>query len=150
MASQKLTHQKIFPSNRSGAPVNPGLPAQGPFGTGTSTPVYGQCPISRDWHKKSSMHLSAEAPPEDDVTTEVVSNIARKLIGSISNQGHGYYFWNFCIELPDPNQSYMLALERGIILTGNLKAPEVVNSCEKEDAEMYLCVARRDQKESKV
>ena len=49
------------------------------------------------------MHLSAEAPPEDDVTTEVVSNIARKLIGSISNQGHGYYFWNFCIELPDPN-----------------------------------------------
>lgn len=75
---------------------------------------------------------------------------AIKKINSFSGIGHGFYFWNFRTDLYEPHWSYLAALERGWIPSGNLEADEIVNACHKEDNGLYLCIARRDQLESNI
>uniref|UniRef100_A0A7S3QGF9 Glycoside hydrolase family 5 domain-containing protein n=1 Tax=Chaetoceros debilis TaxID=122233 RepID=A0A7S3QGF9_9STRA len=136
-------------TDQPGTPVNPGKPAQGPFGTGVSTPVFGECPVDRDWHKIGADHdhdkiLSPDAPHGHDASDEVMRNLAKKKINAFSGFGHGWYFWNFRTDLHEPRWSYMLALEKGWIPKGNLKADEITHACHKEDFGLYSCIVRRD------
>lgn len=41
--------------DQPGTPVDPGKPAQGPYGTGMSTPIFGLCPVGRDWLEESPL-----------------------------------------------------------------------------------------------
>lgn len=138
-------------TEQPGTPVDPGKPAQGPYGTGMSTPIFGMCPVGRDWHKndiqsgREMLELPPKAPAGQDDTDEVMKQLALKKINSFSGYGHGFYFWNFRTDLYEPDWSYMKALERGWIPDGNLKDSAILDACHKEDNGLYLCVAKRDQ-----
>ena len=141
----------------TGTPINPAKGIQGPFGTGTSTPMFGMCPVGRDWHKESKeisskewMRASPEAPIGQDATDEIMTNLALKKIETWSRSGHGSYFWNFRTELNEPDWSYILALEKGWIPKADSDTNKTTNACFKEENGGYLCVAKRDQDESKI
>ena len=142
-------------TDQPGTPVDPSKSIQGPYGTGMSGPIWGWCPVTRDWIKESSkdgngdawIHAPPEAPPHKDDTDSVMKQLALKKINAFSGIGHGFYFWNFRTEIDEPDWSYMLALERGWIPRGNLNSDLVNNACRKEDAGMYICIAKRNQLE---
>ena len=132
---------------------------QGPYGTGMSGPMFGLCPVDRDWMTErynrgedgtSWVTASPEAPRGRDGTDEVMSLLAMKKISAFSGIGHGFYFWNFRTDLYNPQWSYMLALERGWIPKGDLSDPRVINSCQKEDVGAFVCEAKRDATEDSV
>lgn len=54
----------------------------------------------------------------------------------------GFYFWNFRTDLPEPRWSYMLALEKGWIPSGNLNDEAIMNACEREDKFDFKCVLK--------
>ncbi len=124
--------------------------------SGMSTPIFGLCPVGRDWHKgdiqsgQEWMETPPKAPKGQDDSDEVMTQLALKKINSFSGFGHGFYFWNFRTDLDEPHWSYMLALEKGWIPDGNLNDDAVVNACHKEDNGLYMCVAKRDQLERSV
>jgi glucan 1,3-beta-glucosidase len=138
-------------SDQPGTPVDPGKPIQGPFGTGMSGPSYGMCPIGRDWMVEDSDGMNWQrndptAPEGFDGTDDVMKDLALKKINTFTILGHGFYFWNFRTELPEPRWSYLLAVQKGWIPSGNsLNTDEVTNACEKEDKGQYQCVAKRGQ-----
>lgn len=143
--------------DQPGTPVDPGKPAQGPFGTGMSGPIFGLCPVGRDWlvemerdSGKDWIRAPPIAPPGRDASDEVMTNLALKKINSFSGYGHGFYFWNFRTDLDEPHWSYMAALERGWIPNGNLNDDAITNACHKEDNGLYKCVARRDQLDDNI
>ena len=135
-----------------GTPVDPNKPIQGPFGTGMSGPIYGQCPVGRDWLKESSGnpqtgHDWVKAPPQApkrlDDTDNVMTHLAYKKINAFSGIGHGFYFWNFRTDVPEPKWSYLLALEKGWIPKGNLLYDDlIVHACDAEDAGAFVCVLK--------
>eukprot|EP00562_Extubocellulus_spinifer_P002546 CAMPEP_0178485420 /NCGR_PEP_ID=MMETSP0696-20121128/8264_1 /TAXON_ID=265572 /ORGANISM="Extubocellulus spinifer, Strain CCMP396" /LENGTH=695 /DNA_ID=CAMNT_0020113015 /DNA_START=195 /DNA_END=2281 /DNA_ORIENTATION=+ len=140
-----------------GTPVDPSKPIQGPYGTGMSGPVWGLCPVGRDWvremdpeHGQDFVHTPAEAPQRRDDTDAVISALALKKINAFSGIGHGFYFWNFRTDLDEPHWSYMAALEKGWIPSGNLNSDSVNLACHKEDNGLYQCVSKRDQLENVV
>ena len=80
-----------------------------------STPIFGLCPVGRDWMKESSQDSGMDwikAPPEAprgrDATDEVMTNLARKKINVFSGIGHGFYFWNFRTDVSWNNLSCSL------------------------------------------
>mmetsp|Transcript_19787 Transcript_19787/g.63636 ORF Transcript_19787/g.63636 Transcript_19787/m.63636 type:complete len:746 (-) Transcript_19787:112-2349(-) len=128
------------------APPSVLKPLQGPFGTGVSGPLYGLCPVDRDWGPSSPADLSygtsprrpsdldAKAKtPDEDQTDDVMTNLARKKLQAFASVAHGFYFWNFRTELED-QWSYLRAVDRGWIPRNlaNLQA-EVAGACEDED-----------------
>lgn len=136
-----------------GAPPDATRPYQGPYGTGMSGPVFGWCPVDRDWLKESSgnpqtgrdwVRSPPEAPKHLDDTDNVMTHLAYKKINAFSNVGHGFYFWNFRTDLEEPQWSYMLALERGWIPKGDLNADRIKYACEVEDQGYFKCVLKRD------
>lgn len=143
--------------DQPGTPVDPSKPIQGPYGTGMSGPVWGLCPVGRDWVTETDPALGtdyirtpAEAPPRRDDSDVVMMNLAKKKIAAFSGIGHGFYFWNFRTDLDEPHWSYMQALERGWIPRGNLNSDDISNACIKEDEGLYTCVCKRDQLELTV
>ncbi len=143
--------------DQPGTPVDPGKPAQGPFGTGMSGPIFGLCPVGRDWLVESKrgsgtdwMRAPPDAPAGRDASDEVMRNLALKTINSFSGYGHGFYFWNFRTDLDEPHWSYMAALKKGWIPNGNLKDDEITNSCVKEDNGLYHCFAKRGQLDKNI
>jgi hypothetical protein len=119
-----------------------------------SGPIYGLCPVGRDWLRESSgniktgtdyMHAPPAAPPGHDDSDDVMRNLANKKIAAFSGIGHGFYFWNFRTDVVEPHWSYMLAVERGWITKGNLDEATIMTACEKEDTGQFLCVAKRNQ-----
>ena len=138
-----------------GTPIDPSKPIQGPYGTGMSGPVWGLCPVGRDWLKETGdssdfIHTPAEAPERRDDTDTVMANLALKKINAFSGIGHGFYFWNWKTDLDEPHWSYTAALERGWIPSGNLNSDAVLSACDKEDDGLYECVSKRDQLETVV
>lgn len=118
-----------------------------------SGPIFGWCPVDRDWLKESSgnpqtgrdwVRAPPQAPKHLDDTDNVMTHLALKKINAFSNVGHGFYFWNFRTDLDEPQWSYMLALERGWIPKGDLKADEIKNACDVEDQGFFKCVLKRD------
>ncbi|KAJ1448915.1 glycoside hydrolase superfamily [Pelagophyceae sp. CCMP2097] len=96
---------------------------QGPYGTGVSGPLYGLCPIDRDWLKISGImkqgrsrdfhDLDAQASkPEFDDTDVVMAGLAARKFQAFGIVAHGFFFWNFRTELED-QWSYLRAVERG-------------------------------------
>jgi len=143
--------------DQPGTPVDPGKPAQGPFGTGMSGPIFGLCPVGRDWLVESArdsgkdwMRAPPTAPIGKDASDEVMTNLALKKINSFSGYGHGFYFWNFRTDVDEPHWSYMAALKKGWIPNGNLNDEAITNACQKEDNGLYKCVAKRDQLASNI
>jgi hypothetical protein len=122
-----------------------------------SGPIYGLCPVGRDWYEEIPGQTGQgwvleppDAPPGTDATDEVMRNLALKKINAFSGYGHGFYFWNFRTDVDEPEWSYMSALKRGWIPSGNLKEDAITRSCHKEDHGLYKCVARRGQLESNI
>lgn len=142
--------------DQPGTPVDPSKALQGPYGTGMSGPVWGLCPVGRDWVKERKkapndwMHAPPTAPKHLDDSDFVMSQLALKKIDAFSTVGHGFYFWNFNAELDDPHWSYLQALERGWIPKGNLNSDIISNACKKEDSGQFTCVCKRNQLESSV
>lgn len=136
-----------------GAPPDATKPYQGPYGTGMSGPIFGWCPVDRDWLKESSgnpqtgrdwVRAPPEAPKHLDDTDNVMTHLALKKINAFSNVGHGFYFWNFRTDLEEPQWSYILAMERGWIPKGDLNAEKIENACEYEDQGFFKCVLKHD------
>ncbi len=143
--------------DQPGTPVDPGKPAQGPFGTGMSGPIFGLCPVGRDWLVESKrdsgtdwMRAPPTAPSGRDASDDVMRNLALKTINSFSGYGHGFYFWNFRTDVDEPHWSYMSALKKGWIPNGNLKDDIIINACDKEDNGLYKCVAKRGQLDKNI
>ena len=135
-----------------GAPVDPSKALMGPYGTGISGPIYGLCPVGRDWLKESSGnpqtgHDWVRAPPEAprhlDDSNNVMTHLAYKKINAFSGIGHGFYFWNFRTDLEEPHWSYMLALDRGWIPKGNLMDDKINTACNREDQGLFKCVLKK-------
>ena len=142
-----------------GAPVDPNMPIQGPYGTGMSSPSFGWCPVGRDWLKESSgnpqtghdwVRAPPQAPKHLDDTDNVMTHLAYKKINAFSGIGHGFYFWNFRTDLEEPMWSYTLALERGWIPRGNLNDEKIRNACVIEDNFLFKCVLKGDVAEQSV
>jgi len=136
-----------------GAPVDPTKPYQGPYGTGMSGPIFGFCPVGRDWLKESSgnpqtghdwVRAPPEAPKHLDDSDNVMTHLAYKKINAFSGIGHGFYFWNFRTDLDEPRWSYMAALEKGWIPKGNLNDPKIQDACYREDEGLFKCILKRD------
>lgn len=136
-----------------GTPVDPTKPIQGPYGTGMSGPSFGLCPVGRDWIKESSgnpqtgrdwVRAPPKAPAHLDDTDNVMTHLAYKKISAFSGIGHGFFFWNFRTDVDEPEWSYLLALERGWIPTGNFNDPKIQNSCANEDEMAYKCILKRN------
>jgi glucan 1,3-beta-glucosidase len=68
-----------------GAPPDPKLDKQGPFGTGDSTPKHGLCPIDKAF------------PNNDDV----MRRLGYAKIRAFDLPTHGQFFWNFRTELEE-------------------------------------------------
>jgi glucan 1,3-beta-glucosidase len=144
-----------------GAPVDPSKAIQGPYGTGMSGPIFGYCPVGRDWLKESSgnpqtgrdwVRSPPEAPKHADDTDNVMTHLAYKKINAFSNVGHGFYFWNFRTDLDEPHWSYILALERGWIPKFNLNDERISGACNREDSGEFKCIVKnkKDIHESSV
>jgi hypothetical protein len=124
-----------------------------------SGPVFGFCPVGRDWLKESSgnpytgrdwVRAPPEAPKRHDDTLDVMSNLAKKKINAFSGIGHGFYFWNFRTDLYEPYWSYTLALELGMIPKGSLNDESVIRACDREDSSEIRCKANRHAPEESV
>jgi glucan 1,3-beta-glucosidase len=85
-----------------GTPVDPSKGLQGPYGTGMSGPIFGLCPVSRDWVKESKgnpregknwIKLPPEAHARNDDTDDVMMRLAEKKMNAFSGVGHGFFFW---------------------------------------------------------
>jgi len=118
-----------------------------------SGPIFGYCPVDRDWLKESSgnpqtgrdwVRAPPTAPKHLDDTDNVMTHLAYKKINAFSGIGHGFYFWNFRTDVEEPRWSYMLALEKGWIPKGNLNEPKIRNACLAEDKFEFKCVLKKD------
>jgi len=78
-----------------GAPPDPSLSLQGPYGTGVSGPQFGQCPVGFEW---------------GDMEDEYMTKLTSKLLHSYT-AGHGWFFWNFKNEM-EPRWSFLEAHRR--------------------------------------
>lgn len=146
-------------TEQPGTPLDPSKPIQGPYGTGMSGPIFGYCPVTRDWLKESSgnpqtgkdwIRAPPEAPPRMDDTDVVMTRLAYKKINAFSGIGHGFYFWNFRTDVYEPSWSYMAALDRGWIPKGNLDDPKILDACRHEDNGEYNCIVKRPQLDQNV
>ena len=142
-----------------GAPPDATKPFQGPYGTGMSGPIFGLCPVGRDWLKESSgnpqtghdwVRAPPQAPKHLDDTDNVMTHLAQKKINAFSNVGHGFYFWNFRTDVDEPHWSYMSAVKRGWIPKGDLKDDKIKNACYFEDQGFFKCVLKRDAPEKGI
>lgn len=69
--------------DQPGAPPDPALGKQGPYGTGESTPEFGMCPIDK-------------AFPND---SNVMRDLALAKMNAFDRSTHGQFFWNFRTEM---------------------------------------------------
>jgi len=141
-----------------GALVDPQKALQGPYGTGMSGPLFGFCPVGRDWLKEVGNPLTGhdwvrappQAPKHLDDTDNVMTRLAYKKINAFSNVGHGFYFWNFRTDLYEPDWSYMQAMERGWIPKGNLHDDKIRTACAREDQGEFKCILKHNVQEESV
>ena len=124
-----------------------------------SGPIYGLCPVGRDWLKESSgnpqtgrdwVRAPPDAPRHLDDSDNVMTHLAHKKINAFSGVGHGFYFWNFRTDLEEPHWSYMLALEKGWIPKGNLNDEKIQSACDREDKGEFKCILKHKAAEEYV
>mmetsp|Transcript_20251 Transcript_20251/g.64037 ORF Transcript_20251/g.64037 Transcript_20251/m.64037 type:complete len:708 (+) Transcript_20251:2-2125(+) len=113
-------------ADQPGAPPDPDLAEQGPFGTGMSTPRYGMCPIDKSW-------------PNDDY---VMRKLAHKKLNAY-NAGSGWFFWNFKTEL-EPKWDYMASVENGWMPTDpQAEQDDIEFACNLEDIGAFKCQVKK-------
>ena len=91
----------------SGIRGPPQGPPPGPFGTGASAPSFGNCAVSKPWEN------------EDEIMQKLGQ---RKL--SAFDEAAGWFFWNFKLEIQNPQWSWQASTQRGW-LPANLSAHHV-------------------------
>ncbi|KAH8057280.1 glycosyl hydrolase [Aureococcus anophagefferens] len=142
------------------APPDRSKPLQGPFGTGVSGPIYGQCPVDRDWPNAlldsdgdgvidrldrlgAGAHGNIQNPQFDD-TDAVMTALASKKLLAFKEVAHGFYFWNFRNEL-EPSWSWLAARDAGWLAALD-DSRALLEACASEDAgaDVYACVAKND------
>ena len=144
------------------APPDRSKPLQGPFGTGVSGPIYGQCPVDRDWPNAlldsdgdgvidrldrlgagNALTGNIQNPQFDD-TDAVMTALASKKLLAFKEVAHGFYFWNFRNEL-EPSWSWLAARDAGWLAALD-DARALLKACASEDAgaDVYACVAKND------
>lgn len=113
----------------SGLSLDRTKPIQGPYGTGTSGPSFGYCPLSNNRSFALDDH-------------EMFRQLGQKKVNAF-NFGHGWYFWNFKTEI-DPKWDFMRSVERGW-LPRNISSPgvDVDHACDQEDTGDFVCHAKR-------
>jgi len=144
-----------------GIPLDATAPLQGPYGTGTSGPSFGQCPVtnhefliglerrqdtqqSSGTTKRVGMFNSPEYKGMSDaeIGERFTAELALKKLNGWST-GHGWYFWNFKNEM-DPTWDFIKAVEYGWIPKDVMKQNDkILNACEKEDKGEFICTAKR-------
>ncbi|KAK7247927.1 cellulase [Aureococcus anophagefferens] len=144
------------------APPDRSKPLQGPFGTGVSGPIYGQCPVDRDWPNAlldsdgdgvidrldrlgagNALTGNIQNPQFDD-TDAVMTALASKKLLAFKEVAHGFYFWNFRNEL-EPSWSWLAARDAGWLAALD-DSRALLEACASEDAgaDVYACVAKND------
>lgn len=144
------------------APPDRSKPLQGPFGTGVSGPIYGQCPVDRDWPNAlldsdgdgvidrldrlgagNALTGNIQNPQFDD-TDAVMTALASKKLLAFKEVAHGFYFWNFRNEL-EPSWSWLAARDAGWLAALD-DSRALLKACASEDAgaDVYACVAKND------
>ena len=147
-------------SHQPGAPPDKSKPYRGPFGTGVSGPIYGYCPVDRDWPSPvldsdgdgiidrldllkngdpiSTGNLGGD--PAFDDTDAVMRELAAKKLLAFGQVAHGFFFWNFRTEL-EPHWSWLDAHERGWLPDAR---GDLADACKAEDSgsQTFNCVAR--------
>ncbi|EQC38096.1 hypothetical protein SDRG_04526 [Saprolegnia diclina VS20] len=113
-----------------GTPLDVTKPIQGPYGTGTSGPSFGYCPVNSQTSFDKD-HLA--------FTTDMV----RKKLNAFQ-VGHGWYFWNFKTEL-DMTWNFIQLNRLGAFPknVSNYEPGEVDNACLAEDKGEFVCQAKR-------
>ncbi|KAJ0398726.1 hypothetical protein ATCC90586_008653 [Pythium insidiosum] len=118
-----------------GTPLDTTKPIQGPYGTGTSGPSFGLCPVN-------SNVTFGQKTPKDELQF-MKQLMAKKLNAWLL--GHGFYFWNFKTEL-DTRWDF-LALVRAGIMPKNISDyaddDGIFDACEREDKGDFVCRAKR-------
>lgn len=114
-------------SEFSGIKLDRTKPIQGPYGTGTSGPSFGQCPVS---NSKRFEDLGDEA---------FFRQLAKKKLNAFT-VGHGFYFWNFRTEL-DIKWDFMRLVENGWLVLND--SSKIEDACIKEDNGEFVCAAKR-------
>ncbi|DAZ97649.1 TPA: hypothetical protein N0F65_003967 [Lagenidium giganteum] len=115
-----------------GTPLDPTKPIQGPYGTGTSGPSFGLCPVNSNVSFGQS----------DD--HELTRNLATKKLNAFA-LGHGWYFWNFKTEL-DTKWNFMELIRKGVFpknVSSYTDEDGVSTACEREDKGDFVCAAKR-------
>lgn len=152
-----LPKDQIIP----GLPLDATQPLQGPYGTGTSGPSFGQCPVT---NHEFLIHLERrqEAQMKNLTGTSINGGFANKFKGlsveELENQftaeltlkklngwstGHGWYFWNFKNEM-DAKWDFIRAVENGWIPMNVMdQNDKILNACEAEDKGEFVCMAKR-------
>lgn len=112
-----------------GTPLDKNKPILGPYGTGTSGPSFGKCPVT----------TTAYFDVED---ADFTHNLAVKKLNAF-DVGHGWYFWNFKTEFTT-KWSYLDLVRTGAF-PSNVSdySSDVENACEKEDSGDFICSAKR-------
>ncbi|CAK4629010.1 unnamed protein product [Aphanomyces euteiches] len=118
-----------------GTPLDTTKPIQGPYGTGTSGPSFGLCPVSKNDSFPGISHR--------DFTTK----LARKKLNGFQ-VGHGWYFWNFKTEL-DFTWDFLQLARAGVFPknVSKYEPDEVDNACIAEDKGAFVCQAKRGVKD---
>ncbi|OQR85743.1 glucan 1,3-beta-glucosidase [Achlya hypogyna] len=117
-----------------GTPLDVTKPIQGPYGTGTSGPSFGYCPVN-----------SQTSFDTDHLT--FTTNMVRKKLNAFQ-VGHGWYFWNFKTEL-DMTWNFIQLCRLGAFPknVSNYEVGEVDNACLAEDKGDFVCRAKRGVKD---
>ena len=93
-----------YVSDIRGPPQGPPLP---PFGTGVSSPSFGNCAVGKGW----------------DNEDEIMQKLGQRKLSAF-DEAAGWFFWNFKIETKEPHWSWDMSMRRGW-LPSNLSATHV-------------------------
>ncbi|RHY15813.1 hypothetical protein DYB36_007756 [Aphanomyces astaci] len=118
-----------------GTPLDITKPIQGPYGTGTSGPSFGKCPVNK--------HDKFPGTSLVDFTTK----LNRKKLNGYQ-VGHGWYFWNFKTEL-DFTWDFLQLARAGVFPknVSHYEPDEVDDACLREDKGQFVCKAKRGVKQ---
>ena len=145
--------------DQPGVPLNKTKPLQGPYGTGSSGPIYGMCPVGRDWFVQSNdpmffegdfLNMPPKAPPSLNDNQVVMRGFAEKLLHSYSYT-HGNVFWNFRTELYEPRWSFPDAVKAGYMPTGDLNTGMMLATCDNFPPNgTFVCVCKEGQSHADI
>jgi glucan 1,3-beta-glucosidase len=120
-------------SSQPGAPPDPSKGKQGPFGTGSSTPEFGMCPIDKPFDNDKEVgpliyfvqHVLLNRKQRSCTVftschlceLQVMPRLGMAKINAFDKDTHGCFFWNFRTEL-ESKWDFQKAVANGWLPTG--------------------------------